>query len=99
MRMMMKVSMENEPTNRAATEGKLPGMFMDFIERMKPEAAYFVAENGKRTGIFFVDLASPEDIPSAAEPFFMTLGASIELTPAMNPAEMRAGIDRAMKKR
>jgi hypothetical protein len=36
-------------------------------------------------------------IPSVAEPFFMNLGASIDLTPAMNLEDMKAGIAKAMR--
>jgi hypothetical protein len=38
-------------------------------------------------------------VPSAAEPFFMNLNASIECQPIMNLEDMRSGIDKAMKKR
>ena len=37
------------------------------------------------------------DVPSIAEPFFMHLHASIELQPAMNLADMQAGVAKAMK--
>ena len=43
------------------------------MEAMKPEAAYFVADDGKRTAYFY---------PAVAEPFFMNLKAQIDCTPA-----------------
>jgi hypothetical protein len=36
-------------------------------------------------------------IPTIAEPFFMNLHASIEFAPVMNLAEMKAGVEKAMK--
>ena len=80
-------------------DGTLPKTVMDFMAKFKPEAAYFVAEAGRRTGYFFFDLADPTDIPSVAESFFMNLNAAIELTPAMNAADMKAGIEKAMEDR
>ncbi len=92
MRMLMKVRMDTQAGNTAITNGKLATTMMEFIERAKPEAAYFAAEEGMRTAYFFLDMASTTDLPSLAEPFFQALGASIEVTPAMNADEMQAGV-------
>ena len=99
MRMMMRVSIPVEAGNKGVADGTLPRTVMSFMERFKPEAAYFVAEGGRRTGLFFFDLAGPTDIPLAAEQFFANLNAAIELTPAMNAADMKAGVEKAMKNR
>ena len=42
-------------------------------------------------------LKNPMQIPTAAEPFFMNLGAAIEITPAMNLEDMKAGVAKAAK--
>ncbi len=99
MRMMLKVSIPVETGSKSIADGTLPKTVMDFMEKFKPEAAYFAAEAGKRTAYFFFDLGDPTDIPSVAEPFFMNLNAAIELTPAMNVADMKAGVEKAMKVR
>ncbi|MCE9584090.1 MAG: hypothetical protein K8T20_16525 [Planctomycetes bacterium] len=97
MRMMMKVTIPVEAGNRGVKEGLLPKTVMGFVERMKPESCYFIAEGGKRTGYFFFDLKDPTLIPTVAEPFFMNLHAAIEITPAMNLDDMKAGVEKAMK--
>ena len=97
MRMMMKVSIPVEAGNRGVKEGILPKTIMGFVEQMKPEASYFATDDGKRTAFFFFDLKDPSMIPAAAEPFFMNLNASIEIQPAMNLDDMKAGVERAMK--
>ena len=94
MRMMMKVSIPVEAGNKAIKDGSLPKTILGFIEQMKPEAAYFIAEDGKRTGYFFFDLKDPASIPPAAEAFFMNLQAAITLTPAMNVEDMKAGVSK-----
>lgn len=79
-------------------DGSLPKTFMGFIEEHKPEAAYFVAEGGKRTALFFFGLKDQSSIPSAVEPFFLNLNAAIECTPAMNAEDMKAGVAKAAKR-
>jgi hypothetical protein len=97
MRMMMKVLIPVEAGNKAIKDGSLAKTFQQFTEAMKPEAAYFVAEGGERTAYFFFDLQDAASIPVAAEPFFMNLHALIEITPAMNLDEVKAGVEQALK--
>ena len=97
MRMMMKVTIPVEAGNKGVKEGILPKTVMGFVELMKPEACYFTAEGGKRTAFFFFDLKDPTLIPTVAEPFFMNLNASVEISPVMNLEDMKAGVEKAMK--
>jgi hypothetical protein len=97
MRVMMKVSIPVDTGNKGVKDGFLPKTILGFMEQAKPEAAYFVTEGGKRTGFFFFELKDPSSLPSASEPFFMNLNAAIEVTPAMNVEDMKAGVERAMK--
>ena len=64
-------------------------------ELTKPEAQYFCTEGGTRTGYVFFDLADPSDIPPIAEPLFQELNATVEFFPAMNAAQLGAGLDKA----
>ncbi len=97
MRMIMKVSIPVEAGNRGVKDGSLPKTVMGFVEQAKPEASYFTAQDGNRTAFFVFDMKDATMIPSMAEPFFMNLNASIELSPAMNLEDMKAGIEKAMK--
>jgi hypothetical protein len=94
---MLKVSIPATAGNRTIKSGLLPKTMMQFIEQHRPEGAWFTAENGIRTAFFVFDLKSPADIPSIAEPFFMNLDATIDLSPAMNVEDMKTGVERAMK--
>jgi hypothetical protein len=51
-----------------------------------------VAEGGERTAYFFFDLKQPADIPKIAEPIFANLRAAIDVTPAMNIDDVKAGL-------
>ncbi|NUN48358.1 MAG: hypothetical protein HUU15_05965 [Candidatus Brocadiae bacterium] len=99
MRMLLKVSIPVDAGNRAIQDGSLPKTVDAFVAAHKPEASYFISECGLRTALFVFDLKDPTFIPSVAEPFFMGLGAQITLTPAMDLADLRSGVDRLMKQR
>ena len=58
------------------------------LEQQRPEAAYFIADGGGRTGILIMDITDPADIPRIAEPWFLALSASIEATPAIIRADL-----------
>jgi len=97
MRMLMKVQIPTGAGNEAIKDGSLPEIFGSSLDALNAEAAYFVAEDGMRTALIFFEMADSSQIPPAAEPFFIGLGASISLLPAMNADEMRTGVGKAME--
>ncbi len=97
MRMLMTVQIPTATGNAAIKDGSLPKIVGASLDALKAEAAYFTTRNGMRTALIFFDMADPSDMPPAAEPFFMGLGASITLEPVMSATEMRAGVGRAME--
>jgi hypothetical protein len=90
--MFLKVLMDVNAANRAIKDGILPKVVEGFAKAAKPEGMWFVPQEGKRCMIAVFDLASTAQIPSLAEPFFEALGAAIELTPAMDAADLKAGL-------
>ena len=88
MRILLKVQLGLEAGNAAARDGSLGRKIQMILEQQKPEAAYFIEMEGKRTGIIVVDLPEPSDIPAIAEPWFLVFGASVEMHPAMTPADL-----------
>ena len=97
MRVLMKVQIPTEAGNDAIKDGSLPEIVGKALEALNAEAAYFTSEDGMRTALIFFDMADSSDIPPAAEPFFMGLGAKITFAPVMNADEMRAGVGKAME--
>jgi hypothetical protein len=101
MRCLLKVSIPVETGNAAISDGSLPKTINSILADLKPEAAYFAADNGKRTGFIFFDLKDPSEIPAIAEPWFLAFDAHIEVQPAMNLEDLKnaaPGIERAVKK-
>lgn len=100
MRCLLKVSIPVETGNATIADGSLPKTIESILNEFKPEAAYFVAENGKRTGFIFLDLKEPSQIPALAEPWFLAFNAHVELHPAMTVDDLKKaapGIERAVK--
>lgn len=88
MRMMMQVTIPTESGNEAFKNGSFVQAIQDVLENAKPEAVYFTTMNGCRGGIIVFDLQDVTQIPKLAEPLFLALGATVELTPAFTPQEL-----------
>ena len=87
MRFLFKMSWPVEVGNAAAKEGF--SAVQQILEEQKPEAIYFIAEGGRRTGIMIINMDDASQLPAIAEPWFLALNASIEVTPAMVPEDLQ----------
>jgi hypothetical protein len=79
---------------RRVKNGSLPKIMGEALERLKPEAAYFLTENGARAALMVIDVADPADIPGIAEPFFHGFDAAVSFTPVMNADDLKIGLSR-----
>jgi len=92
MRMLLHVTLDTEAGNRAILDGSIATTMGQFVEKTKPEAAYFGPHNGRRSAMFVFDMQDSSQIPAIAEPFFIGLGADIEMTPVMNLDDLQRGL-------
>jgi hypothetical protein len=98
MNTIMIVSMPHRTFNAAVKDGTAGAKLKKIMDAIKPEIAYFTELNGKRTGIFVVNLSDVSQIPSLAEPWFLTFEADVQFHPTMTPADLeRAGLDKIGK--
>ena len=99
MRMLLHVKIPHEKFNAAVRDGSAGKKIKRILEETKPEAVYFTEYNGRRGAIMIVNLADPSQIPSFAEPWFLSFNADVEFHAAMTPEELgRAGLDELGKK-
>lgn len=97
MRTLLRVTADINAANRAVTEGTLPLVVKQTMNKLKPEASYFFSDNGQRSMLMVFDLKDPTQIPAIAEPLFLTLNAKVEFIPVMNAEELETGLKAAMK--
>ena len=97
MRMMLRISMDVEASNKAIKEGMIQKLVQQTIDLVKPESCYFTADHGKRTAYFFFDMKETSQMPAIAEPWFVHTHAMIESMPVMNPEELRVGLERVKR--
>ena len=92
MRMMLKFSFDAEEGNEILRSGRINNLLQQIMEDLKPEAAYFYAENGQRSGHFIIDSQDSADLVRACEPFWFGLKADVALVPVMNGEDMQRGL-------
>ena len=100
--MLLRVSVPVEAGNAAAKAGTLGPTIERILADLKPEAAYFFADDsGQRSGSIVFEMKDSSQIPAVAEPWFLAFGAKVSLRPVMNPQDLaKAGssIGKAAKK-
>jgi hypothetical protein len=99
MKMLFTVEFPLEPFNSLVRSGKAGEVMGRILETIKPEMAYFTEQDGKRGGIFVINVQSPSDVPSFSEPFFIKFHASCKFRILMNPEDLqKAGLEQLGRK-
>lgn len=88
MRMMMRLTMPVEKGNEAIASGAWDQTLDQIIERLKPEAAYFYLEGGRRAAAFIYEGESADEMAVINEPIFQALNAAIEQQPVLTAADL-----------
>jgi len=99
MKMLLTVDFPLEPFNSLVKSGKAGEIIQKILETIKPETAYFTEQDGKRGGIFVININSPSDVPFFSEPFFLEFDASCKFRILMSPEDLqRANLEELGKK-
>ena len=94
MRMLVDFQLPIEPFNGLVKNGTAAKIMQKILGNLKPEAAYFVARDGKRGGTMVIDVADSTKIPTIAEPLFLHFNASVSFHPCMTPEDLAtAGLE------
>jgi hypothetical protein len=97
MRTMIRIRIPVEAGNRAVKDGTMLETISGALERLKPEAAYFLPDQGVRTALLVVYVQDPAEVPVLVEPFFSKLDAAVELLPVMNAEDLKLGLAQIMR--
>jgi hypothetical protein len=99
MRVLLRASCPPEAFNTLVRKGTAGEVMGKILAAIKPEAAYFTEIDGQRTALLIVNLENASQIPSIAEPFFLTFNAECRIRPVMSPEDFqKAGLGDLGKK-
>src|SRR5215469_5389957 len=92
MRMLLRISIPVEAGNAVAKAGTMGPTIEKILADLKPEAAYFFADdNGNRSGSIVFDMTDTSQIPAIAEPWFFAFNAKVSFRPVMDPQDLAKG--------
>ena len=91
MRFVVHVSFPPEKFNQAVLDGTVSAKMGKILDEIKPEAAYFCAQDGKRGGFLVVNMSDVSEMVRLAEPWFLLFDANVEFLPTMTPADLQKG--------
>lgn len=92
MRMLLKIRFTANSPESAVRDGTVERLIKQFISDRKPEAAYFFADEGRRSASFVFDLDDSAQIPAISEPWATELSAEVRMTPVMNLDDLQRGL-------
>ena len=99
MRMLLEVNFPHRPFNEAVRNGTVGPTMERILKETKPEAVYFTERNGRRGATMIVHVNDPSEVPSYAEPWFLSFEADCHFRIVMGPEELaRAGLEELGKK-
>jgi hypothetical protein len=87
MRFLIKVKPDLEHINETIANGTFDDRMQRILSELRPEAAYFLEEDGNRTAIFIADVQKATDITRYGEPFFH-MKAQVYFHPVMTAQEL-----------
>lgn len=88
MRMMMRLTIPVGKGNQAIASGAWDQTLDHIIETLKPEAAYFHLDGGRRAAMFIYEAEQAAEMAVINEPIFQALDASIDQQPVLTAADL-----------
>jgi hypothetical protein len=92
MRMMLRWRVPAEKGNAMVKDGSMQTVIEAVMAQAKPEAAYFLPDQGMRAGLVFFDMKEPADIARVAEILFQGGNAEVEFSPVMNADDLKKAL-------
>ena len=87
MRFLVKATLPVDAGNALVRDPNFGGRIQEIMDDIRPEAVYFAVADGQRTVYAVIDLEGTYELPRIVEPFWLALGANVELIPAMDRSD------------
>ena len=88
MRFMLTFRNPMEEGNQLVKEGRIDQILRSILDELKPEAAYLTGIEGARGGYLVLNMDDASQSPAMAEPLFLGLGATVQMSPVFTPENM-----------
>jgi hypothetical protein len=92
MRFLIRTRIPTEPGNKMVQDPDFLKKLEDYINKVKPEASYFMPIDGQRSAVFIVNAESNDQLPAMVEPLFQWMGANVDAIPVMNFDDLKRGL-------
>ena len=92
MRFLIRARIPTEPGNKTIQDPNFLTRLEEYMNKVKPEAAYFMPIDGQRSCAFIVNAESNDQIPAMAEPLWQWMGANVDVIPVMNFEDLKKGL-------
>ncbi|MDI2029358.1 hypothetical protein QFW96_12085 [Saccharopolyspora sp. TS4A08] len=89
--MLIRIRPDLRTANSAIADGSMQKALQRAHEQLKPEASYFLPQDGKRTALFICDLQDESQLVGMLDQFFTHLEAQVDVYPVMTFDDLRAG--------
>lgn len=89
MKMILTVTMPHEPFNELIKDGSVGKVLNEILGELKPDAAYFSLNEGKRSLFLVINVDKGADYVKYAEPFFLKFNADIKYDIVITPEEIK----------
>ena len=89
MRAMLRWTVPVDKSNTMVTDGSMGDIIGSLMDKLQPEAAYFLAEGGERGGMLFFDMQESSELPGIAEILFQGAEAAVEFIPVMSADDLK----------
>jgi hypothetical protein len=90
--MMLRWTVPVDKGNEMVADGSMGQLVQTLMAKLKPEAAYFMADGGDRAGLMVFDMKKSSEIPAVAEILFQGADATLEFIPVMNADDLKKGL-------
>jgi hypothetical protein len=95
MRFLIRTRISTEAGNKMVQDPDFMKKLEDYMNKVKPEAAYFLPIDGHRSAAFIVNMENNSQVPAIVEPLFQWMGANVDVIPVMNFDDLKKGISQS----
>jgi hypothetical protein len=92
MRFLIRTRIPTEPGNKMIQDPDFLKKLEDYMNKVKPEASYFMPIEGQRSCAFIVNAERNEQLPAMVEPLWQWMGANVDVIPVMNSDDLKRGL-------